>query len=315
MFSQQTASSQFNDEAIGVSATALFRIVEQRVLREIRFCLDDYAAASGGKYPWASPITDTTRYLGSWNTYFGRIPVQPNVLVGAVDAKTGSFVDALVAAQIALNHYDASNNGNTRPALSLVATQLKTAALQAVDPVSLAAQTAALQAADLATSLSKKTADAGAAVIQLQIGQTQTQINLVRNELVTAGLIDAAMALGWTRRCTAFSEGYWESWKNLLFYQIAKGFQPNGSGACGTGCLTLNGNGASRAVVINASKALAGQNRNSPTTLNAFLETQNQHQPADAPPLNFVTYKVDDVGNYVANNDQVLCLDGRQSCK
>lgn len=315
IFSQQTTSPQFNDEAIGVTATALFRIVEQRVLREIRFCLDDYAAASGGKYPWASPLTDTAHYFGSWNTYFGRIPAQPNVLVGAVDAKTASFVDALVAAQIALNNYDANNSGTTRSALSLAAAQLKTAAQQAIDPVNPAAQTAALQAADFATSLSKKAADAGAAVIQLQLNQTQTQINLVRGELVTAGLIDASMALGWTRRCTAFSEGYWESWKNLLFYQVAKGFQPNGAGACGTGCLTINGNGQYRAVVINASKVLAGQSRGLPTALNAFLETQNQHQPADAPPLNFVTYKADDVANYTSNNDQVLCLDGRQSCK
>lgn len=315
VFSQQTASSQFNDDAIGVTAAALFRVVEQRVLREIRFCLDDYAAASGGKYPWASPMTDTTRYLGSWNTYFGRIPVQPNVLLGAVDVKTSGFVDALVAAQIALNNYDASNSGTTRSALSSAAAQLKTAAQQSVSPVSPTAQTAALQAADFATSLSKKAADAGAAVIQLQLNQTQMQINSVRGELVMAGLIDASMALGWTRRCTAFSEGFWESWKNLLFYQVANGFQPNGTGACGAGCLTINGNGQYRAVVINASRALAGQNRSLQTTLSAFLETQNQHQPADAPPLSFVTYKVDDVGSYAINNDQVLCLDGRQTCK
>ncbi len=313
VFSQQTATTQFNDVALGVSATALFRAAEQRVLREIRFCLDDYAAASGGKYPWAAPVSDTTRYLGSWNTYFGRIPVQPNVLVGAVDAQTDSFVAALIGLQIALNHYDASNNGNTRPALSLAAAQLKTAALTAADPVTPAAQAAALQAVDLAISLSKKVA--GAALIQLQIQQTQTQINGVRSELVMAGLIDASMALGWTRRCTAFSEGYWASWKNLLFYQVAAGFQPNGSGGCGAGCLSLNGSGQYRAMVINASRALTGQNRTLPTTLAAFLETHNQHQPADAPPLNFVTYKVNDVAHYTYNNDQVLCLDGRQVCQ
>lgn len=314
IFSQQTASTQFNDATMGVTAAALFRVVEQRVLREIRFCLDDYAAASGGKYPWASPVSDTTRYLGSWNTYFGRIPVQPNVLLGAVDVKTSGFVDALVAAQVALNHYDASNNGTTRSALSSAAAQLKTAAQQVVIPINVTAQTAAQQAADLASSLSKKAADAGTAVIQLQLNQAQTQINSVRGELVTAGLIDATMALGWTRRCTAFSEGYWDSWKNLLFYQVATGFQPNGVGTCGTGCLSINGHGQYRAVVINAGKALSGQNRNFLGVPSAFLETQNQHQPADAPPLNFVTYKVDDAVNYAVNNDQVLCLDGRQMC-
>lgn len=319
VFSRLASSTEFNDVSISLSADQLFPLVEKRVLREVRVCLDDYAAVSGGKYPWASPVSDTTHYWGAWQTYFGRIPVQPNILLGAVDASTGQFIEALVSVQVALNHYIAANNGNTRPALSLAATQLKLMAQAASDPVSATAISAALSAADLATNLSQKASSAGAAVIQAGINGVQNQINSVRDELRVSGLIDPNMALAWTARCTAFSAGYWESWKNLLFYQIAVGYEPGGSGDCGTTCLAITGSGHAvagsthyRAVVVNAGRALAGQVR-SANAVSVYLETTNVHTTADT--LTFVTYRPDDVANAALNNDLVFCLDGRQFCK
>lgn len=318
VFSQQTLSAQFNDQSISLRGEQLFPLVEKRVLREIRTCLDDYAAASGGKYPWAAPIIDSSAYLGKWGTYFGRIPVQPNILLGAVDVPTENFVAALVGVQVALNNYAAANNGNTRPALSQAAASLKLSALAASDPVSATAVSATLQASDLAVALSQKTTSTNATVIQAEINLLQTQINSVRDELRLAGLIDPSMALAWTARCTAFSAGFWDSWKNLLFYQIAVGNQPGGSGNCGAQCLAISGsehsgNGLYRAVIVNAGKALAGQNRSNAGLAAAYLETVNLRTTADS--LTFVTYRPDDVAHSAQNNDLVFCLDGRQSCK
>ncbi|MDD2776154.1 MAG: hypothetical protein PHU06_09370 [Gallionella sp.] len=319
IFSRLASTTQFNDVSISLSADQLFPLVEKRVLREIRVCLDDYAAASGGKYPWASPVSDTNHYWGAWQTYFGHIPAQPNILLGAVDASTAQFIEALVSVQVALNHYVAANNGNTRPALSLAATQLNLSAQAASDPVSTTAISAALYAADLATNLAQKSPSAGATVIQAGINGVQGQINLVRDELRVSGLIDPNMALAWTARCTAFSAGYWDSWKNLLFYQIAVGYQPGGNGDCGTSCLAITGSGHAvagsmhyRAVVVNAGRALSGQVR-STNAVSAYLETTNMRTTADT--LTFVTYRPDDIANAALNNDLVFCLDGRQYCK
>ncbi|TAN83711.1 MAG: hypothetical protein EPN14_02990, partial [Gallionella sp.] len=62
------ASDIFNDSLLGIGADQIFQIVEKRIAREAKACLDNYAAASGGKYPWAAPVTDTAAYSGALDT-------------------------------------------------------------------------------------------------------------------------------------------------------------------------------------------------------------------------------------------------------
>ncbi len=319
VFSRQFRSAIFNDQAIAITRGMLFPLVERRVLREVRACLDEYAALSGGKYPWASPFNEV-RYWGMWQTRFGRLPLQPNPLLTAGSDSTVAFVQAAVGVQVALNNYAASNNGTSRAALSSAASQMQSAQTAAVDPIDSNLRQLGQQAADLATSLAKKTSSAGAAVIQAQINSLQGTLNQLRSALSSAGLTDPAMALGWGPRCTVFASGYWESWRNLLFYQLAEGMGPGEAASCGTGCLRISGGspaqeGSFPAVVISAGAALATQNHANSADVTAYLEGVNQHAPADHPPLNFVTYSVQQVAAFQQVNDQVLCVDGGVKCR
>ena len=73
-FISRDLSSNFNDQLLVISHKDLFQPVEKRVLRDVKSCLDNYAQNSGGKYPWAAPVTDITNYTGVPDTTFGRIP-------------------------------------------------------------------------------------------------------------------------------------------------------------------------------------------------------------------------------------------------
>lgn len=317
VFSRQFPAAVFNDRSIAISAEMLMSGVERRVLREARACLDEYVSLSGGKYPWAAPVSDTSRYLGRWQTYFGRFPAQPNTLLIAVSAETSNFIEAVTSVQIALNHYTAANNGNTRDALAAAASQLKSTTRLVSAPIAAGMQDEANLTADVATSLSKKTSSAGASVIQLQQTELQQHLNSLRQGLSAAGLIDAGMPLAWGSRCTLFSAGYWASWRNLLFYQLAIGVEPGGGGGCGSQCLRVSSShpvqdGRYPAVVVHAGAALSQQNRANPADLSAYLEAENVH---NTPSTYFVSHGRREGLQYRGNNDLVLCVDGGKSCR
>ena len=80
-FISKNNSSDFNDRLLLLSHQDLFWPVEKKVLREAKKCLDTYAASSGGKYPWAAPVTAPAPYVGAPNTTFGRIPNLINVQI------------------------------------------------------------------------------------------------------------------------------------------------------------------------------------------------------------------------------------------
>ena len=71
----KTANSTINDRLIVISNNAIFSPVEIRIAREVKNCLDDYAASDASKYPWAAPDTS---YTGTYNTLFGWFPAAPN---------------------------------------------------------------------------------------------------------------------------------------------------------------------------------------------------------------------------------------------
>jgi hypothetical protein len=76
------ATDTFNDQALVITRDMLMPAVEKRVARQARACLEKFADTSGGRYPFAAPITDVTTYRDTSSvsgppyapTYYGRIP-------------------------------------------------------------------------------------------------------------------------------------------------------------------------------------------------------------------------------------------------
>jgi len=69
-------SDSFNDRLTYITIDELIAQVERKVGNTVRRCLDAYALASGGKYPWAAPLEGSASpsYTGVYNAHFGRIP-------------------------------------------------------------------------------------------------------------------------------------------------------------------------------------------------------------------------------------------------
>lgn len=62
-----------NDQVIYITIDEVIPLIEARVAREAKACLDNYAIANGGNYPWAAPVADLT-YTSTVNTRLGRLP-------------------------------------------------------------------------------------------------------------------------------------------------------------------------------------------------------------------------------------------------
>jgi len=75
VFISKLSSTSFNDRLLSISHADLFNVVEKRVLRDAKNCLDTYAiTGTAGKYPWAAQVADVTTYTGVEGVLFGRIP-------------------------------------------------------------------------------------------------------------------------------------------------------------------------------------------------------------------------------------------------
>ena len=84
-FDAAAPSSTFNDRLLVITRDMLMPAVEQRVARQARRCLENFAAGAGGRYPFAALMSDVTTYAdgillspGPPPTYsttnYGRIP-------------------------------------------------------------------------------------------------------------------------------------------------------------------------------------------------------------------------------------------------
>jgi len=119
-------------------------------------------------------------------------------------------------------------------------------------------------------------------------------------------LPDLPTSGGWTPANCFASLSYWQSWKEQLFYQVASGYQPGSVASCPT-CLSLDGSGNKRAMLMLAGPPLAGQQR----TTNADKGDISNYLEGDN----------GDGDNLFANqaysasfNDRVLCVDGGVTC-
>ncbi len=303
----------FNDKLLYVTIDDLMPLIEKRMAREVKACLDDYAAATGNtghKYPWAAVVSDTTAYPnrpGTYDVRFGRLPEIANTSTtsGGTPPTDPLLVLKITAVQVALTAYLNAPSAATMTALRTAGDALKD--YTPTDPAHTAGTIA-----DNCTLASCDTT-----LLQSRI-----------NESLGGGNPDATMPVSWSTvaSCnTLFNTSYWADWRDLVFYQVAGGFQPGGGGAC-VSCLNItgsgnpvSGSGTYRAAVIIAGKMLAGQTRpstgNPPSNyLEAAVGNAHQSQAGTAPSTDFTTYKPSDAANYSTSNDLVLCVDGRNNC-
>lgn len=311
-------SSAFNDRMIFITYQNLMPLIEKRVAREVKTCLDDYALVNANAYPWAAPVSDTTNYAGILNTRFGRLPQ-----FTPYNSNVQLLLNDVAGLQLALNNYSASpNDAIIRQAFIDAGLKLYNDAdslsQNTAPPLTADDLSKAKDAGDKAQPPHTPEITASNTTVQAYLNDFQlTEINLTLTNFAESGVTP-----GWASGCTLFSSSYWPDWKNLVFYQIADGYKPGGSGSCSTACLaitgsgnTVEGSGTYRAAVAVAGKMKPGQTSRNATLVSDYLELQNQSGKTDLPTsTSFETYKTFDT-QYPIVNDLVLCLDGRNNCK
>ena len=314
----EDSNYNFNDKLLYVTIDELMPLIEKRIAREAKNCLDDFASAPGNtnnRYPWAASATDSTAYpdrIGTYNARFGRIPEVLNTsTTSGGTPPTGTLLTYIQAVQTALNNYLSNPNLITISTLRNKGDTLK-------DNTS--SGTAAHDAGVTADNCT---------ILSCNTSTLQSQLDAAMG----SGTPDSTMPVSWTASCSLFITSiYWPDWRDLVFYQVAEGYRPGGGTFAGlqiSGSGNTNGgSGSYRAVVVVAGKKLGTQTR--PTYAsppadylanpNAALEKSvdpafvpNAHDDAGSA-TSFITYKPSDP--YYQNvNDLVLCLDGKNNCK
>jgi len=325
---QADGASTYNDQMVFITYGDLMPLVEQRIAREAKSCLDEYALSNPKRnYPWPGKISNND-YSSYWNAsyiLFGRIPVRPNVFTTAPNAQT--FIDLLNTLQRTLNDYAASNTATTRSALDSAGNALENNAVSVGAPVSGGTADKGKDAGELAQDLAENPPVPTVADVQNKINQTLS--GLISDGLIShASTSPNSMPTYWPS-CPLLANvangyqpsDYWESWKSLLFMQVANNCRAHfGDCNAGGGDLavsgsgnTSSGSGTYRAAVVLARRIDGGQTRPSTTTSN-YLESDNVQTETDTTPNIFLTYKTSD-SNFSTVNDIVLCLDGKVNCR
>lgn len=294
-------STIINDRLLTITYASLFPSVERRIARDVKNCLDAYAASSvNNTYPWPASITDTTYYpnrFGQTANLLGRIP---EVINTGSPPPSGTLLADLQNVQTAMNAYN--NQTGSLSALNSAGDALKDYAYS----IGLSNTNPAVQAGILADNCTGTSC----------IASLTFQLN-------------SALGQWPTPSCSALftsPSSYWQNWRDLVFYQIASGYQPGGSASPGLSPfpVTINNVGSYRAAVTIARQFLPSPyNTTRPyspftgTVDTAYLEGTNQHQtlpqtsPQTSPSTNFITYNPSDSLHYLQVNDLVLCIDGK----
>lgn len=327
-----------NDQFAVITRQDLWHAIENRIAREVRQCLDDYATSAGGKYPWPAPVSTGT-YVGVVDTLFGRIADTPNTNTSTAYSPTDpseiEMLDELVNLQAALDAYAASNTSTTRNNLDNTGDNLKDVAdniIDATSPAYPAGVVAVATPAKQAGRYAQKLADGdwrwnGSSWVPYTVSDVQSQIDAANTALASlssSASPDATMTTTWPAGCfDSAIKPYWAHWKDLVFYQVADGYTPGSSANCDVSgsntCLSLqssgqaaSGSGSHRAAVIVAGRKLTA-NRVS-TTVSDYLEADNITATGSPTANPFKTHRISDAG-YQTNNDRVLCVDGQVNCQ
>jgi type II secretory pathway pseudopilin PulG len=302
----------YNDTLLVITASQIMQPVEMRIAREVKACLDSYATVKGGKYPWAVP-TQNWYFAGDIGSQFGRIPYQPPI----TDPDINNFINALGNLQTAVNACVANDNNSNSNALDNAGHTLTNMAnaLKNTQPTTPAIPSTV-------TTLGKQAGNNAQSNNMCDIINANPTSNSVQTSLdaSNAALISALSGLIATSnsaqsvRCDAlFQSGYWQDWKNLVFYQVDDAYRPGGSG---TASMQINGAGNYRATVLIARQVFPPKTlpRNT-TNVGEYLENPNVHSTAN-PIVTFETYHTIDSKYQTISNDLVLCLDGGSvNCK
>ena len=310
-------SDNFNDHAIYLSSSDIVPKVEQRIGREIKNCLDDYAATSAGKYPWAVPVTSGT-YTTTNNTLFGRVPDEPAIVTSSSVNNSNNpnllnALSALQAAETACQSSDSTNNSNNLANAGQAL--LDALANLTIPPFTSSFINSARNAANsaLQNDMCKSIENGNS-----NTNSVQTNLNAANNALSSITIDvpqDSSMQIAWPAACilSAPVASYWTDWRTMIFYRVSTPYRPNGSLSCGTNCLSIVGNGnpnagsgSYRATVIVAGKNLNQTARNQAITAN-YLEGLNA---SGATTTTFEAWQTQDQAAHAVNDD-VLCLDGK----
>lgn len=315
----------YNDQLVYIGHEHLLPLVEKRIVREAKKCLDSYAATSLGKYPWAAPVSSGA-YVTTPNTLFGRIPTDPtHNIYTPTDPWIIDMLDYIGDLQTALDAFAANDNATTRSNLDTAGDNLNDVADDIIDATTPAYPSDIVNVATparTAGSRAEHLAD-GDVGVNYTVAGVQSKIDAANTALasVAGSPEDPAMSATWPAGC--FVAGtYWDQWKSQVFYQVDQKFKPNGSTtACSNDCLLISGSGNPnsgsgnyRAAIVIAGRTVGGQTR-AAQTVNQYLEGGNEIS-RDVPPfsnLSFLAYRSSDSG-FSNLNDQVLCLDGNINC-
>jgi Tfp pilus assembly protein FimT len=308
----QTANSTtVNDSLLTISSQDLFPPVERRIAREAKACLDNYAASSNSRYPWAAPVSDSNSssgingdYTGVYQQYFGRIPAQPNIETTSTSGPATTLMTAISTLQAAESAYNTSSSPANQTALYNAANTV----ISLKNSVAGVSSSTIDHAGDYGTYFANGWAS---------YSTSTSYVNSAVSAL--ASYLDLSMSISWPATCAILnnpSSYFWTAWKNMVFYQVAKGYQPGGGPVVP---LSINGSGAYRATVLIARAAINSaqfSTRSNPATdpPTPYLEGINPHSSGSTPATTFVSYGLSDP-NYSTVNDLVLCLDGGIQCK
>ncbi len=322
-----TASSTFNDQLIYITHGQLFQPVETRIAREAKKCLDDYAADATNtnhRYPWAASDSDTS-YTGNYDTLFGRIAAAPRTTTTSLDSTASTMLTALSSLQTALNAYSANINATTTSALLNAGNTLITAAQNAASSSSFSSYSSITGNADTAGDKGRDLANGVAGVY---VSTVQGYIDSTKSYLSSNGFVDSSMpsTVIWPSSCV-FNSGYWGTWQQEVFYQVAAGNSPGTSvSVCNLSCLTINGSGNPNsgngtyhaAIIVGRAHNASGSPTSNPPSY--YLEGGNLHDStknySTTPQVSqtFEAYRPTDP-SYSSVNDLVVCLDGKNYCK
>lgn len=334
-------TSSTNDQILYITRQDIWNTIQKRITRQSQKCLDDYAAHASNpmhKYPWAVVLTDTTtspNRTGTLNVRFGRFPDSPNIntttagsgtcatgpLSGLTAAQLANLNSYIQQAQTALNAYTVP--GTTGSTLNSAGDMLKDVAGNS--PYNLSSSNP-IRAAGIYID-ANCTGDPKSCT---NTSTMQTMLDAAFAEIASCANSNGnpdSMPNNWSSipSCNVLvSSASWPAWRDLIFMQIAEGYQPGGSGSCipGTTCLgisgsahTNSGSGSYHAVVVTSSKAILGQNHSVADSVANFLEGANATGKTNIPSTtSFEAYHPSDP-TYKTVNDMVLCLDGKINCK
>lgn len=326
-----------NDQILVITRDQLLPVVETRIAREVRSCLDSYALGSSNMYPWATPVANAPLSTGIQNTLFGRISSTPDTSVttstttynttynttyypisSSNDPNFNSVSSALSNLQNAVTSCASSDGGSNPSNLYNAAAALNSLIGSLPNPpYSTSLVTNANSASNTAAApnaCQNIENNSNYSSIQTNLTSAQSTLNGLTVAVTTATTTPTtttttvqAGSPAWQSGCFV-SGTYWDDWKNLVFYQVDDKYKPGGTPS--TPSITINGSGNYRAAVILSRRPTGSPAQIRITTdATTYLEGINPHT-ATTPALTFETYKLID---QPTTNDLVFCLDGKTS--